>query len=67
MGRRRTDRIHSARQRDFAYGIPLFTTGRLRALYGIVHLCPELAALSPQLSSSTWWCATSTKPGNWPA
>lgn len=49
MGRRRTGRIHPARQRDFAYGIPLFTTGRLRALYGIVYPCPELAALSPQL------------------
>lgn len=28
---------------------PLFTTGRLRALYGIVRPCPELVCLSPQL------------------
>lgn len=34
---------------SFAYGIPLFTTGRVRALYGIVRPCPELAVLSPQL------------------
>ncbi|MEU7414855.1 hypothetical protein AB0B40_37140 [Streptomyces sp. NPDC042638] len=34
---------------SFAYGIPLFTTGRLRALYGIVRPCPELVCLSPQL------------------
>ncbi|MGV9567534.1 hypothetical protein [Streptomyces sp. NPDC003480] len=34
---------------SFAYGIPLFTTGRLRALYGIVRPGPELVCLSPQL------------------
>ncbi|MFE3414737.1 hypothetical protein ACFXMT_42450 [Streptomyces mirabilis] len=35
---------------SFAYSIPLFTTGRLRALYAIVRPCPELAVLSPQLA-----------------
>ncbi|MFD8220485.1 competence protein CoiA family protein [Streptomyces sp. NPDC059697] len=34
---------------SFAYGIPLYTMGRLRTLYGIVRPCPELVFLSPQL------------------
>ncbi|MEU4039074.1 hypothetical protein [Streptomyces collinus] len=50
---------------SFAYGIPLFTTGRLRALYGIVRPCPEVC-LHRSWSSSTLWCVMSRKPGSWP-
>lgn len=34
---------------SFAYGVPLYSRGRLHALYGIVRPCPGLASLSPQL------------------
>ncbi|WP_159054264.1 competence CoiA family protein [Streptomyces sp. AS58] len=40
---------HPEAAESFAYGIPVFTTGRMRALYAIVRPCPELAVLSPQL------------------
>ncbi|MFI6695077.1 hypothetical protein ACIBLA_25640 [Streptomyces sp. NPDC050433] len=33
----------------FAYGVPLHSQGRFRALYGIVRPCPDLISLSPQL------------------
>ncbi|MET7746519.1 hypothetical protein [Streptomyces sp. NPDC005385] len=51
---------------SFAYGIPLFTTGQLRTLYGIVRPCPELVCLSPQLEFQHVVCVMSRKPGNWP-
>ena len=34
----------------FAYGVPLHSSGRLHALYGIVRPCPDLVSGSPQLS-----------------
>ncbi|WP_053924759.1 competence protein CoiA family protein [Streptomyces chattanoogensis] len=35
--------------RQYAYGVPLYTQGKRRSLYGIVRPCPGLVPVSPQL------------------